>query len=307
MAKRETSPVASVRMPRGNALDGRADYINAMFDASDRARTAQLEAAYSKAASDMAAARVAADKHYDAAENAYIGHANVGADAVRTFAAPRGMNTGAGSQAAMAMSNQGIIDANAIAAARAQTEKGIDRQREALDQNYAAQRKQLLAQSAQGRNNALYRDAIMADEARRQQTQFVQSQNQTAFQNELAAQQKYLKALAKANKGKGTGGDLGSPIEDPKAVEPIDPYALYNLTKDTLINNLQPHERYRAKMVLDPIGFATESRIVGGYGNKSYPEYLDGVLRTAGLNPDKLFPEEEEDTAVRTGGGYDFT
>ena len=194
------SAVASVALPKGGSAEG---YINAIYDASKNARNAQLEAAYNKAESDIALARAKADASYAEAQRQTAGEAARQGANFREIANANGLNTGAGGQAALAMSNQAQNDIASLNRAKAQDMSEIERQKAMLAQNFEQKRQQLIAENDYNRNSALYSEYVRSDENRRQQEQFDTQMNMQMLQMAMAERQRQLKKAEKAKKGAG--------------------------------------------------------------------------------------------------------
>lgn len=210
---RPTSAVGAVAFPRGGGKDGFVDYVNSIYDASKRARTAQLEAAYNKAASDLAAARASANVSYGEAQRLTAGEAARQQAAFRETANANGLNTGASGQAALAMGNQMQNDMASLGRAKAQDMSELDRQRMLLAQNYEQQRQQMIAENDYNRNAALYNESVRRDDANRQQEQFDRQMNMQMLQMAMAERQRQIAAAQKAAKSSGGGGYEGKSPE----------------------------------------------------------------------------------------------
>lgn len=201
------SAVASVALPKGGSAES---YINAIYDASKNARNAQLEAAYNKAESDIALARAKADASYAEAQRQTAGEAARQGANFREIANANGLNTGAGGQAALAMSNQMQNDMASLGRAKAQDMSELDRQKAALAQTFEQRRQQLIAENDYNRNSALYNEYVRSDENRRQQAQFDTQMNMQMLQMAMAERERQIKAAEEAaKKARGTGYDLG--------------------------------------------------------------------------------------------------
>lgn len=206
---RPTTPVASVPFPSGVKSDGFSDYVNAMYDAAENARTAQLEAAYNKAASDLAAARRNSDEQYRQANAMAQREAAKQAAGFRELANARGLNSGAGGQAALMQSNRLQNDLSAIGRAQAQTDAELEMRRNGLAREYQLQKQQLMAESAYNRNAALYNELVRNDAAKRQQEQFRQQMNLQMMQMAMAEQKRRAAEAEKA------AAETGDPAGDP--------------------------------------------------------------------------------------------
>lgn len=230
---RPTTPVSSVPFPTGAKNDGLADYVNAVYEASENARTAQLEAAYNKAASDLAAARQASDAQYSRANAMAQRGAARQAAGFRELANARGLNSGAVGQAAMMQSNALQNDLSSIGRAQAQTDGELERRRAGLARSYALQRQRLMAENEYNRNAALYGELVRNDEAKRQQEQFRQQVNLQMMQMAMAEQKKRAAEAAKAAKNAG-GYEFG----DTTAAEKLKDNEAYDLAKQYLEANV---------------------------------------------------------------------
>lgn len=266
---RPTSAVGAVAFPRGGGKDGFLDYVNSIYDASKRARTAQLDAAYNKAASDLAAARASANASYGEAQRLTAGEAARQQAAFRETANANGLNTGASGQAALAMGNQIQNDMASLGRARAQDMSELDRQKMLLTQNYEKQRQQMIAENDYNRNMALYNESVRRDDANRQQEQFEKQMNMQMLQMAMAERQKQIKAAAKAKNSTGSDAYVSN-----GAIPMDSQYVLaVNEMKSRFGNNFTPPmtpEQF-SMMSLKPTA-------ADGTYFKSYEDYLDNYL-----------------------------
>lgn len=266
---RPTSAVSSVAFPKGGGKDGLTDYVNSIYDASKRARTAQLEAAYNKAASDLAAAQAKTQTSYSEAQRQTAGEAARQQAAFRETANAYGLNSGAGGQAALAMGNQMQNDMASLGRAKAQDMSELDRQKMLLTQNYEKQRQQMIAENDYNRNMALYNESVRRDDANRQQEQFDRQMNMQMLQMAMAERQRQIKATAKAKNGS------DSDVYVSNGAIPMDSqYVLaVNEMKSRFGNNFTPPmtpEQF-SMMSLKPTA-------ADGTYFKSYEDYLDNYL-----------------------------
>ena len=264
---RPTSVVSSVAFPKGGGKDGLTDYVNSIYDASSKARTAQLEAAYNKAASDLAAARASANASYGEAQRQTEGEAARQQAAFRETANANGLNTGASGQAALAMGNQMQNDMASLGRARAQDMSELDRQKMLLTQNYEKQRQQMIAENDYNRNMALYNESVRKDDANRQQEQFEKQMNMQMLQMAMAERQRQIKAAEEAAKrARGTGY-----LEQ----TPVGPTAEDDAIYERALDMLAAHGSTDAP--IRPDAFYTLKSRKDGLYNKKYADYYDYV------------------------------
>lgn len=142
-----------------------ADYINAMYDANEQRQRAALESAYDAnvATLDRQAATIA--PQFQQAANAAAAQSAVAQAAFNERAAAAGMNTGAGSQAALAQNNTLQGNISAIRQAESEALAEVEAQRASLAQQYQKAIAEAVANNEAERAQALYAEAIRVDES----------------------------------------------------------------------------------------------------------------------------------------------
>ncbi|MBR6654350.1 MAG: hypothetical protein IKL27_06435 [Oscillospiraceae bacterium] len=147
------------------AATSQADYINAMYDANEQRRKAALETAYDAnvATLDRQSATIA--PQYQQAANAAAAQSAVAQAAFNERAAAAGMNTGAGSQAALAQNNALVSSISAIRQAESEALADVEAKRADLAAQYQKAIADAIAANEADRALALYNEAIRVDES----------------------------------------------------------------------------------------------------------------------------------------------
>ena len=142
-----------------------ADYINTMYDALEAKRKAAFEAEYDArvGALDRQAATIA--PQYQQAVNAAAAQSAVSQAAFNERAAAAGINTGAGSQAALAQNNALVSGVSAIRQAESEALADIEKQRVELKTQYQKAIAEAIANNEAERAQALYQEAMRVDES----------------------------------------------------------------------------------------------------------------------------------------------
>lgn len=142
-----------------------ADYINTMYDALEAKRKAAFEAEYDArvGALDRQAATIA--PQYQQAVNAAAAQSAVSQAAFNERAAAAGINTGAGSQAALAQNNAFVSGVSAIRQAESEALADIEKQRVELTTQYQKAISDAIANNEAERAQALYQEAMRVDES----------------------------------------------------------------------------------------------------------------------------------------------
>ena len=274
MAIKRESAVKNVKFPKPSSTGGYSGYINAIYDAEEKARSADIEAAYSKAASDLAQAQAAAAARYAEADKTAAQNLKAQQGAFGASAGARGLDTGHGSQAAMMMQNASMANAGARAMVKAQTDAQYAMERENLTGSYAAQREKAIAENEYNRNKALYENAVRADEVRRQQAQLRREQNLAELKAELNARQDAAKAK------KGTGGYVSTKLSLPRE-EDIDftgysPSTAYAMAAQMIEDYALPLASF-----MTPEQQAGDSAMRSAGDRMDYTAYLNAIVRNA--------------------------
>lgn len=142
-----------------------ADYINAMYDANEQRQKAALEAEYNAnvSALDRQAQTIAPE--YQQAANAAAAQAAMNQAAFNERAAAAGINTGAGSQAALAQNNALLGSISAVRRAESEALADVEAQRASLAQQYQKAIAEAIANNEANRAAALYSEAMRVDES----------------------------------------------------------------------------------------------------------------------------------------------
>jgi hypothetical protein len=136
-----------------------------MYDANEQKRKAALETAYDAnvATLDRQAATIA--PQYQQAVNAAAAQSAVAQAAFNERAAAAGMNTGAGSQAALAQNNALVSGVSAIRQAESEALAEVEAKRADLATQYQKAIAEAVANNDAERAQALYAEAIRVDES----------------------------------------------------------------------------------------------------------------------------------------------
>jgi hypothetical protein len=156
-----------------------------MYDANEQKRKAALETAYDAnvATLDRQAATIA--PQYQQAVNAAAAQSAVAQAAFNERAAAAGMNTGAGSQAALAQNNALVSGVSAIRQAESEALAEVEAKRADLATQYQKAIAEAVANNDAERAQALYAEAIRVDES------LVTTAANQATENHRAWQAKY--------------------------------------------------------------------------------------------------------------------
>ncbi len=152
---------------------GRYDsYIRQMYDAILQAQLRQLEEAYRQNLSALDTEQAQVDSTYDSQKRQTSGTAAQQAAMWRETANAHGLNSGALGQAVLAQGNQLQGDLNDLRAAQAAAQAELMRQRTELGQKYRTAIEEAMAENNYEMVNALYEEAVRAEEALQEQSQF---------------------------------------------------------------------------------------------------------------------------------------
>jgi hypothetical protein len=160
-----TSKVAPYEAAKLQAATSQEDYIKALYDANEQKQKAALEAEYDAnvATLDRQAATIA--PQYQQAANAAAAQSAVAQAAFNERAAAAGMNTGAGSQAALAQNNALQSNISSIRQAESEALAEVEAQRASLAQQYQKAIAEAVANNDAARAQALYAEAVRVDES----------------------------------------------------------------------------------------------------------------------------------------------
>ena len=160
-----TAPKAQYEAPTLPSATSQADYIKAMYDASQKAQEEALRASYEKntGALDYQQGKIAPT--YDAAANNAGAQAAIQRANFNESANASGLNTGAGSQAELSMRNAEAANISAIRKAQANAQADLDYQRSQLTLEYQNAIREAIAKNELQKAQALYEEAKRVDES----------------------------------------------------------------------------------------------------------------------------------------------
>ena len=152
-------------VPTLPSATSQADYIKAMYDASQKAQEEALRASYEKntGALDYQQGKIAPT--YDAAANNAGAQAAIQRANFNESANASGLNTGAGSQAELSMRNAEAANISAIRKAQADAQADLDYQRSQLTLEYQNAIREAIAKNELQKAQALYEEAKRVDES----------------------------------------------------------------------------------------------------------------------------------------------
>lgn len=160
-----TAPKAQYEAPTLPSASSQADYIKAMYDASQKAQEEALRASYEKntGALDYQQGKLAPT--YDAAANNAGAQAAIQRANFNESANASGLNTGAGSQAELSMRNAEAANISSIRKAQADAQADLDYQRSQLTLEYQNAIREAIAKNELQKAQALYEEAKRVDES----------------------------------------------------------------------------------------------------------------------------------------------
>lgn len=160
-----TPPKAQYEAPTLPSASSQADYIKAMYDASQKAQEEALRASYEKntGALDYQQGKIAPT--YDAAANNAGAQAAIQRANFNESANASGLNTGAGSQAELSMRNAEAANISSIRKAQADAQADLDYQRSQLTLEYQNAIREAIAKNELQKAQALYEEAKRVDES----------------------------------------------------------------------------------------------------------------------------------------------
>ena len=160
-----TAPKAQYEAPTLPSASSQAEYIKAMYDASQKAQEEALRASYEKntGALDYQQGKIAPT--YDAAANNAGAQAAIQRANFNESANASGLNTGAGSQAELSMRNAEAANISAIRKAQANAQADLDYQRSQLTLEYQNAIREAIAKNELQKAQALYEEAKRVDES----------------------------------------------------------------------------------------------------------------------------------------------
>lgn len=160
-----TPPKAQYEAPTLPSASSQADYIKAMYDASQKAQEEALRASYEKntGALDYQQGKLAPT--YDTAANNAGAQAAIQRANFNESANASGLNTGAGSQAELSMRNAEAANISSIRKAQADAQADLDYQRSQLTLEYQNAIREAIAKNELQKAQALYEEAKRVDES----------------------------------------------------------------------------------------------------------------------------------------------
>lgn len=180
---------------------GMNSYLEQMYAAALQSQLNALESSYKQNISELDANVGKLNDTYTEQKRQTTGTSEQNAAAWREMANAMGLNTGAMGQAALSQNNQLQSNLNALENAEAAALTEIERQKALLGQQYQLQINQAIADNDFQKAQALYNEAVRAEEQLIQKQQYASqmalqyaqlAQNQYQYENDLALQ--YAKA-----------------------------------------------------------------------------------------------------------------
>ena len=148
------------------------DYLRSMYGSALASQLENLKSAYEQNLSDLDASGKKTDAGYVEQKRQTTGDAAQSAANWREMANAYGLNSGAIGQANLAQSNQLQSNLNTLGTAQAAAQEEIERQRTLLGQQYQSAINEAKANNNYQLAQALYQEAVRAEEALRQQEQY---------------------------------------------------------------------------------------------------------------------------------------
>lgn len=203
------SSVKSVPFPEAGSNNGLRKYINAVYDATEKARTSALEDAYRKNVDNIKAAQEKAKGAYADTASQIAASAAQQNSAYRQIANANNLTPNTSGQAALMQNNAAQADMAKLRGNQSLVQTQINMQKDLLERNRQYDMQRVLAENENERNRALYEEAVRMDNVRLQQRQFEQQQNNSMFQaklNKAVAQKEAEAKAAAAAARRGSGG-----------------------------------------------------------------------------------------------------
>lgn len=210
------------------------DYLRSMYGSALASQLESLKSSYEQNLSDLDASGKKTDAGYVEQKRQTTGDAAQSAANWREMANAYGLNSGAIGQANLAQSNQLQSNLNTLGTAQAAAQEEIERQRTLLGQQYQSAINEAKANNNYQLAQALYQEAVRAEEALRQQEQYNSNlalqYAQLAMQQSQWQQEFNLKNAASAASTTGTrrysGGGGGNGTQGDQVVLTPDSYPL---------------------------------------------------------------------------------
>ena len=218
----------------GSGTSSYEDYLRSMYGSALASQLESLKSSYEQNLSDLDASGKKTDAGYVEQKRQTTGDAAQSAANWREMANAYGLNSGAIGQANLAQSNQLQSNLNTLGTAQAAAQEEIERQRTLLGQQYQSAINEAKANNNYQLAQALYQEAVRAEEALRQQEQYYSNlalqYAQMAMQQSQWQQEFDLKNAASAASTTGTrsysSGSGGNGTQSDQVVLTPDSYPL---------------------------------------------------------------------------------
>jgi hypothetical protein len=274
---------------------GYEGYLEQMYAAALAAQMAQLKSSYDQNISELDASKGKVDDTYTEQKRQTTGTNAQQAANWREMANAYGLNSGAVGQAALAQNNQLQSNLNTLESAQAAAQAEIERQRTLLGQQYQLQINQAMSENNFNKAQALYQEAVRADEALRQEQQFQanlalqyaqMAQQQSQFDAEMALSMAKAAGSASKSGGSGTSNLLYIPAEGADESE-----RFYQLYRDAY--NAPNPDNYIASNY-KRYGLTSSTGLPAQYDTwaeqeRNYNALGDRVYNLPGITPEEQF------------------
>lgn len=160
-----TAQKATYTAPTLPSATSQEEYINAMYDANQKAQEEALKAAYEKNLGTLDYQQSQIAPTYNAAANDAGAQAAIQRANFNESANASGLNTGTGSQAELSMRNAEAANISAIRKAQADAQADLEQQRSQLAIEYQSAIREAIAQNELNKAQALYEEAKRVDES----------------------------------------------------------------------------------------------------------------------------------------------
>lgn len=179
------------------APTSQSTYVDSLYEAQRRAALAALKSAYNQNVIDLDAQAAKIPQTYQAARNQTAAAAQQGQAAFDERAVAMGLNSGAGGQAALAMTNQNTANQNTINTQQANAVNDLDTTRLKISTAYQNDIAQAIAQGDTARAQALYQEAVRVDNGLVQQSMSQADENYRYWATNSNQQSQMAETLAK--------------------------------------------------------------------------------------------------------------
>ena len=161
----QASPALSYDVPRLPGATSQEAYINAMYDANRKAQEDALRSAYEQNVVTINDQLNRLPSAYSAAANQVAAQAAIQRQNMNEQMAASGLNSGAGTQAALAHSNAYLSNIREVRQAQADAQANLELQRVQMETQYKNAIAEAIAQNDLQRAQALYQEALRVDES----------------------------------------------------------------------------------------------------------------------------------------------